>query len=452
MAVFTIKKGVDIPLVGKPENELLNSPDINMVALKPSDFPGVRPKMTVQVGDRVKIGQELFHSKNFPEIKFRSPGGGVIHEIERGHRRAIMAIKVALDESEEWEKFETWDDARVASATGDSIREHILEGGIWPFFRQRPLAKMARPDRLPKAIYINGMDTEPLAANQNLFLKDKKDDFAFGIKILKKLTEGKVYLSLKHGENAGEVYPSLDGVDVHHFKGPHPAGLVGLHILKIDPIAPSETVWYLRAVDVLAIADFFKNGLFPTQRMVALSGSGFTERKHYMVRLGASVADLAKGRVGDGNYRFLSGSVLSGTEIDENGFVGFYDTTITAIPDSNKRELFGWGMPGWKKYSLCRAFASSLIPGRKYDLDTRLRGGVRPIVNVGAWDKVFPYDIHLSYLIRAILIEDLEEAESLGLLEIAEEDVALCTFACPSKMELGEIVRQGLDLYEKESF
>ncbi len=451
MAVFNIKRGLDIPLAGKPGSDLETAPSPPVIALKPSDFLGVKPRILVKEGDRVRCGTPLFCAKHLPDIVFVSPGAGTVQQIVRGFRRAVVEMVIELDQSEEWIVHDNWDTQQIRSAQAEVLIRSMMAGGVWPMLRQRPLGKIADPNRRPQAIYINGMDTEPLAADPDIIMTGRESEFRMGVEILKRLTDGAVYLTLKYGSNAIPAYQNLDGVIIHHFKGPHPAGLVGTQIRFIEPIKPGQVIWYLRAVDVVHIAEFFHTGRFPVQRVLAVSGSGLTDRKYLRTRLGVPVSTLVANRESDGVHRYISGSVLSGTTVQRNGFMGFYDTTCTVLPDEEKRELFGWGMPGLKKFSIFNTFASSLFPLREYEMDTRTNGGLRPIVNIGAWDRVFPLDIHLSYLIRAILAGDLEEAESLGLLELTEEDVSLCTFACASKIELGEIIRKGLDLYEAEN-
>jgi len=450
MTVFTIKKGLDIKISGKPELTLETAPVSKLVALRPVEFLGSKPKLLVKEGDRVKVGQALFFSKVIPAVKFGSPGGGIVKEIRRGKRRVITQLVIEREQEEEWENFGSWDESKLSSASASDIKDFILNAGFWPVIRQRPFGKIADPQQLPKAIFINGMATEPLDCDPSIAIDNRESEVQSGVNILKKLTKGNVYLTLNGNRKAPAILSNIQNATSHHFKGPHPSGLVGTHIRYIDPIKPGEVVWYLSVADVIAIAELFKTGKYPVHRIIALSGEGVTAPKHYKIRRGAQLSTLLDGNVQTGEYRYISGSILSGTEVDNDGFFGFYDTVCTVIPNAYKRDFMGWAMPGWKKYSIFNSFGSCLMLRKQYNLDTRLNGGVRPIVNIGAWEKMFPIDIHLSYLIRAVLAEDIEEAESLGLLELTEEDVALCTFACPSKMELGEIIRMGLDLYEKE--
>jgi Na+-transporting NADH:ubiquinone oxidoreductase subunit A len=449
MAVFTVKNGLDIKIAGAPGKHLDTMPIPQSVALKPVEFKGVKPKLLVKEGDPVKVGQPLFYDKNKPDVLFGSPGGGVVKAIQRGHRRVITAFIIELNGTEDWIEFEPVTESGLMDITRESIVERLLKGGVWPVFRQRPFGKIPDPKLIPRSIFVNGMDTEPLAGDPDVAVEGRETDLQFGFKLLKKLTEGTLYLTLKAGHNP--AYAAMEDLCVHHIKGPHPAGLAGTHIRLIEPLKQGETVWTLRTSDVAAVGSFFRTGRYPVDRVVALSGEGINEPGHLATRVGAPVAALTDGRIKDGEYRIISGTVLMGTAVDSDGYMGLYDTVCTVVPESSKRDFMGWAMPGWKKFSLFKAYCSSLIPWKTFPFDTRLNGGVRPIVNIGAWEKVFALDIHLSYLVRAILAEDLEEAESLGLLEVTEEDVALCTLVCPSKMELGDIIRSGLDLYEKES-
>ncbi|MBN1355731.1 Na(+)-translocating NADH-quinone reductase subunit A [bacterium] len=450
MAVFTVRKGLDLKIAGSPEKTLSKAVSSRFVALKPAEFPGIKPKLLVGEGDAVKAGQPLFHDKNKPDVMFPSPAGGTVREIRRGARRVITDFIVEVDETESWVEHESWDETRLAQASGQEIIDRLLKGGMWPVFRQRPFGKIPDPHLPPRSIFINGMNTEPLAADPDLLMRDREKSFHFGIRVLKKLTQGRIYLCLK-ADGREQAFAGADGITVHRFKGPHPSGLVGTHIRFIEPLKSGERIWFLRTIDVADIGQFFQTGRFPVERIIALSGEGVKEPKHYRTRLGTRASDLTADRLENGSFRIISGTVLTGTEIQPDGFLGFYNTTCSVIPDSSRRDFMGWAMPGWKKFSTVNAYCSSLIPRKHFPFDTRLHGGVRAIVNIGAWEKVFPLDIHLYYLVRAVLAGDLQEAEALGLLEVTEEDVALSTFACPSKIELGAIIRNGLDLYEKES-
>ena len=450
MAAFNIKRGLDIKLAGAAEKLIEAAPLAPYVALKPTDFLGIKPKLLVAEGDSVKIGTPLLYLKHQPDIVMVSPAGGKVSQIVRGDRRAIQEIVIERSADEDKVVHGTVDRRKLKKMSRETLIRGLLEGGMWPFIRQRPLGIIANPGETPQSIFINGMDTAPLAADPNVLVEGQKESFQLGIDAMKKLTDGKVYLTLKTGANPSSAFSQVEGVEMHYFKGPHPSGLVGTHIRKIEPLRQGRAIWYLNAGDVVALGEFLKKGVFPVYRIVAMTGSGIIKRKYLKTRIGIQMTALLSDRLGKGQYRIISGNVLTGKEVDSEGFLGFYDTSVTVIPEGTKRDLFGWGMPGWDKFSNFKAFASSLLFRKSYDLDTRLRGGVRPIVNIGAWEAVFALDIHLSYLVRAILAEDLEEAIQLGLLEVTEEDVALCTFACPSKMELGPIIRKGLDLYEKE--
>ncbi len=452
MAVYKIKKGLDIPINGIPKRETITVNPSALISARPTDFLGYRPKALVQEGDRVKRGQHLFFLKKFEEIKFRSPGGGVVKEIRLGPRRVVTDIVIELDSGEEEEEtFDKWEESKLKNTEREHIIDHMLNGGIWPYLRQRPFGKIARPENVPQAIFINAMNTEPLTMDQSLYLGDRYEDFLWGVNVLRTLTEGKLYLILDG--NRPEDFNALSktpDIDIHHFKGPHPAGLTGVHIRLLEPVKPGKTIWYLKAADLVSVGSFFRTGRYPVERMISVGGPRIKNPVHCMTRLGVSFESLLADNIDAGSSRIVSGSILSGRAAEMNDFVGFYDWSCTVLPETDKREFMGWGMPGFHRYSALPLFASALMPWKKYDLDTRKHGGVRAIVNIGAWEEVFPFDIHLSYLLRAILAEDIEEAESLGLLELTEEDVALCTFIDPCKIEIGKIIRQGLDQYENE--
>ncbi|MCD4654733.1 NADH:ubiquinone reductase (Na(+)-transporting) subunit A, partial [bacterium] len=376
-------------------------------------------------------------------------------EIRRGARRAIMEIVITPDpdEREIKESFRVWSGSDIESGTPEDLRKHLLNSGLWPLIQMRPLAKTARPGSQPAAIFINAMSTAPLQAKTTLLLQNRAEDFITGVTALQKFNAGKTYLTVHKNDAPVPGADSLKNVETHTFSGPHPSGLPGLHIRKIQPLKRGETIWTIRAEDAADIGSFLRTGQFPTERIIALVGSQVNKPQYLRTRVGADLPTLTKGRIDDSvPVRYINGDVLSGITTNPVNHLGIHHSTITIIPEGNTRDFMGWGMPGFTSYSAMRTFASCLLPQKKRNLDTRTHGGKRPIVDIGQWGKVFPFDIHLSYLIRAIQAEDIEEAEALGLLELAEEDVALCSFIDPSKLELCDIIRRGLNLYEAENF
>ncbi len=454
MIKHNLKKGYDIRLAGSSEKTLVPAEKPARLAMQPPDFPGIKPKLDVEVGAKVKIGTPLFHDKQFPEIKFLSPASGQVVEINRGDRRAVMEVVVEDDGNDAYEFFATHTEEQLGALSRDEIITKLQEGGLWPYLRQRPFSRIARTSASPRDIFINAMDTAPLAPDMNFLLQEQEEDFQIGVNILSKLTEGSVYLSVSG--NTGTAAPAFEkagGVEVHAFKGPHPAGNTSVHIFHIKPMKVGDVVWYITAPHVALIGKFFREGRYPIERIIAVTGSSLAAeaRKYYRTRVGIGLETLIpKGSIKDEDVFFISGNVLRGRGISHTGFVGFYDYQVTAIPDSNERVLFGWLTPGLKEESHSRTFLSNLFPRKEYIKDTRVHGGKRAFFQTGEYEKMLPMDIYPSHLVKSIMAEEIEDMIGLGLLEVDEEDFALCTYICPSKIDFGEHIRKGLDILEKE--
>jgi Na+-transporting NADH:ubiquinone oxidoreductase subunit A len=448
MTLHSIKKGFDLRLAGRPEAKLVEAPEPAQVCLETADFPGVKPKPLVKEGDRVMTGQPMFLDKNDHDVVFCSPITGTVQRLDFGERRFLLRIVVAnagagKDEFQALPKPDT--------SNREALRKSIKNAGLWPLLRQRPFGKLPKPGKEPVAIFVNGMATEPLAGDPAFALQGRKTDLQAGVDLLGKLTDGKVCLCLRAAGDHQSDLRDLAGVEVHDFQGPHPAGLVGTHIGCIRPLKQNEVAWYLTVQDAALLGEWARTGRYPGKRVVALAGSSAPARHYVRVRQNASIAALCGNKKPEGDVRVISGTVLSGTAVGADGFLRFYDQTVTCIPEGkDQRDLFGWAMPQFKKLSISRSVFSWLRPKQDHVVDARLNGGVRPIVNVGSWDNAVALDIHPSFLLRAIQANDVEEAMKLGLLEVTEEDVALCTFADPSKLDVGKVIRQGLDMVEKE--
>jgi Na+-transporting NADH:ubiquinone oxidoreductase subunit A len=323
--------------------------------------------------------------------------------------------------------------------------------GLWPAVRQRPYHIVANPADVPKAIFISGFDTGPLAPDYNFIMDNSPETlFKSGISALKKLTDGKINLILNGEGGSSELLKRAKEVEISHFSGPHPAGNVGIHIHHLEPINKGEIVWFVNLQDVISIGRLFEEGIYMHERIIALTGSEVINPQYYKVRSGTSVAGIVKDNVKPGNLRYISGNVLTGARIEPEGYLGYYDSQVTVIPEGDYYEFFGWMMPGIDKFSFSRTFASSLIPRKNYSLDTNFHGGERAFVMTGQYEKVIPMDIYPMQLLKAILAEDIDLMENLGIYEIAEEDFALCEFICPSKIEIQSIIRKGLDMMVKE--
>ncbi len=454
MIKHKLKKGYDIRLAGSTEKIIVPAERPAKLAMQPPDFPGIKPKLEVEVGSRVKIGTPLFFDRQNPEVKFLSPASGEVIEINRGERRALMEVVVEDDGNDQYEFFSTHSTEKIAALSREETIQKLHEGGLWPYLRQRPFSKIAKASAPPRDIFINAMDTAPLAPDINYLMREDEENFQTGVMILSKLTEGKVYLSVSdNGETTARVFENITGVDKHAFTGPHPAGNTSVHIYHIRPMRVGDIVWYISAPHVALLGKFFKEGRYPIERVIAVSGSSLTRdaRKYFETRVGMSMATLIpQGLVHDEDVRYISGNVLRGRHIRSNGYVGFYDYQVTVIPDTNERVLFGWLTPGLKDESYSRTFLSKLLPRPEYVKDTRVHGGKRPFIQTGEYEKMLPMDIYPGHLVKSIMAEEIEDMIGLGLLEVDEEDFALCTYICPSKIDFGEYIRKGLNTLESE--
>ena len=421
-----IKKGLDIKLVGKAEKTTVAAKASSYYAIKPEDFHSIIPKMLVKVGHKVKAGQALFHSKLDETLLFPSPVSGEVSEIVRGAKRKILEIRVLADATQEHHDFGKKD---VANMSGDEVKEHLLAAGCWPFIKQRPYAVIANPTKSPKAIFVSGYDSAPLAADLDYTLAGKDEELLAALTALKKLTEGSVHVVTKKGGNS--PLARIAGTTSHTVSGPHPAGNVGTHINKIDPVNKGEVVWTVAAKDLVIIGELLLTGKFNATRTIAVTGSQITKPQYVTAIAGASIKDIVADNINLDNTRVISGNVLSGRTEDEDGALGFYDNQITAIPEGDDYEFFGWNKPVFDKVSVSRAFTFSwLNPKKKYDLTTNTNGEHRAFVTTGTYEEVFPLDIYPMQTLKACMYSDLDEMEALGMYEVAPEDFALTEFVC----------------------
>ncbi len=442
-----LKRGLDIKIEGKAEKVLIPEYHSAIYGVRPVDFPGLTPKLDVKPGDTVKAGTPLFHDKQRPEIKFASPVSGKVAAVIRGERRKVLEVTVEKDGDE----FVTFGKVDPAGLSSDQVRDALLNSGLWPAIRQRPYHIIANPADRPKSLFISGFDSSPLAPDYSYIAENSSESyFTSGLKALGKLTDGKINLVLNGMQEAPAALKKAEGAEISYFSGPHPAGNVGIHIHHLDPVNKGEAVWYVNFQDVYAIGRLFEEGVYMHERIVALTGSEVKKTGYYRVRSGASVVEMVKDNVQDGHLRYISGNVLTGSKIESDGHIGYYDSQVTVIPEGDYFEFFGWIMPGLNKYSFSKTFLSSLLPRKSYRLDTNFHGGERAFVITGKYEKVVPMDIYPMQLLKAILAEDIDMMENLGIYEIAEEDFALCEFICPSKIEIQSIVRKGLDLMVRE--
>ncbi len=438
---ITIKKGLDIPLKGLA-NKQCEKIVSSFYSIKPTDFVGVTPKLLVNAGDSVCIGSALFYSKANERIKFVSPVSGTIVDIKRGEKRIIQEIIIRDDEKKEQNNA-----LNPKSEHKESIITSLLEAGLWPMIRQRPYHIIANPTDEPKAIFISGFDSAPLAPDYDFIAKDKIPQIQAGIDVLKTLTQGRVWLSLR---NADSPLNNIKNAEINYFQGPHPAGNVGTQIHHLNPINKGEEVWIVNLLDLIIIGNYFLTGTLDFSKTIAFTGPSAVFPQYFQVIMGQSIAEIISSNVTEENNRFISGNVLTGSKIEQSGYLGFYDYQLTVIPEGNYYEFMGWIAPGFDKFSLSRTFFSWLTPKRKYSLDTNYHGELRNFVVTGQYEKVFPWDILPVQLLKAIIIGDVEMMENLGIYEVAEEDFALCEYVCTSKIESQQLVRKGIEMMQKE--
>jgi len=443
-----IKKGLDIKLKGTAEKAKENAIISNFYSVRPEDFHSVIPKLISKVGTKVKAGAPIFYNKSNENVKFASPVSGEVIEIARGEKRKILSIKIQADKSQEYQDNGVFN---IDSANAESIKSHLLASGCWPFIKQRPYDVIANPESTPKAIFISGYASAPLAADLDFTLQGKETELQAAINALGKLTEGKIHVSVS--KNSNSPLSGLSGVTLHKVSGPHPSGNVGTLINKIDPINKGEVVWTVNAQDLIIIGELLLTGKFNAERIVALVGSSVEKPRYFVTKIGSEIATMVydKGVSKDANNRIISGNVLSGKQIKPDGFLDYYSNVISVIPEGNDYEFFGWNKPIFNKVSTSRALTFSwLTPKKQYDLNTNTNGEHRAFVTTGTYEEVFPLDIFPMQILKACMYKDLDEMEALGMYEVAPEDFALTEFVCVSKQPHQKIIREGLDLMLKE--
>ncbi len=441
-----IKKGLNINLVGAAEHTLSKAVLSNVYAINLNDFHGITPKMLVKQGAEVKAGEALFYDKNNEDILFVSPVSGELIEVQRGARRRILSLKILADKAQDTLAHSKLD---FNDATASEIKAFLLKGGCWPFIKQRPYDIIANPDVNPKAIFVSAYVTAPLAADLEFALQGKEAELQAAITALSKLTPGKVHVSVG---NNNAVFAGLNDAEIHKVSGPHPAGLVGTQINKIDPINKGETVWTVTPQDLVIIGELLLTGKFNAERIVALVGSSVKAPKYYKTKIGTEVSTfLYASGVNTKNFRVINGDVLTGSKSRQDGYLGYYNNTVSAIPEGDDYEFFGWNKPIFNKISNTRALTFSwLMPKKKFDLTTNTNGEHRAFVLTGQYEQVFPLDIYPMQLLKACMVKDLDEMEQLGLYEVAPEDFSLTEFICVSKQPHQQIIREGLDLLHQE--
>ena len=441
-----IKKGVNIKLKGKAELVYGTVTPPSTFSIKPTNFHGLVPKLEVKKGDEVRAGSPLFSDKYNEKLKFVSPVSGEVVDIIRGEKRKLLEIKILADKDIRYDQFNVSDPTKLSDV---QVKSALMHGGLWPFLRQRPYDVVALPDKKPLAIYVSTFSSAPLSPDNDFILKGQKENFQTGLDAISKLCDGNLHLNVSSESNS-EVFKNSKNVKINYFSGPHPTGNIGVQIHHIKPLNKGEVVWYINSQDVLAVGKFFREGKFDATRIIALTGSSVKSPKYFKTLIGGCVKEFLKDNIEEGNFRVISGNVLTGIKITPEDHLGFYHDQITVIPEGNQPEFMGWLAPGFNKFSLSGTFFSRFFSGKEYNLNTNMNGEERPFVMTGEYEKIFPMDIYPQQLLKAIIIGDIELMENLGIYEVAPEDFALCEFACTSKINAQEIVRKGLDLIQKE--
>ncbi|HNP68631.1 MAG TPA: Na(+)-translocating NADH-quinone reductase subunit A [Aequorivita sp.] len=442
-----IKKGLTINLKGEAEKVLSSAPRSRTFAIRPSDFHLITPKMVVKEGGKVQAGDIIFFSKSNEAVKFVSPVSGTLTKIERGAKRVITEIIIEADPQDTFKDFGI---LSPDAASAQAIKARLLEAGCWPFILQRPYAVIADTEQEPRDVFVSAYSTAPLTNDVDFSLKGKEKELQAAVTALSKLTPGQVHVGV--GKSGDSPFKGLKDIALHNVLGPHPAGNVGTQINKLGPVNKGEIVWTIAPQDLVIIGELLLTGKFNAERTIALSGSEVKTPKYYKTRIGSEAATfLYDSGLKDENVRVISGDVLTGKKISPKGHLGYYSNTVTVIPEGDDYELFGWNKPVFNKISTSRALTFSwLTPNKKYDLDTNTNGEHRAFVVTGNYEEVFPLDIYPMQILKACMVQDLDEMEALGMYEVAPEDFSLTEFVCVSKQPHQQIIRNGLDLMYKE--
>ena len=446
--MIKLKRGLEIPISGQPQQVISDAPASRSVALVGFDYVGMKPTMEVTVGERVKKGQLLFTDKKTEGVRYTAPASGTVAAINRGARRVLQSVVIDID-GDDAERFDALSAEQARALDAGSVRQRLVESGQWSALRTRPFSKVPAIDSSAAAIFVTAMDTQPLAADPAVIIGEQAEAFALGLDLLAGLTDGKVYLCGAAGVELPAA--SADNVVAEQFSGPHPAGLAGTHIHFLEPASASRTVWTIGYQDVIATGRLFLDGELYTDRVIALSGPQVLEPRLLRTRLGADLEALCAGQLADGQNRIISGSVLGGRRTQTGtSYLGRYHNQVCVLLEGHQRELLGWFSPGVNKHSNLRIYASKFLPKKLLPMTTTTNGSERAMVPVGSYEDVMPLDVLPTQLLRALIVGATEMAQQLGCLELEEEDLALCSYVCPGKYEYGPILRDNLSRIEKE--
>lgn len=444
-----LSKGFDIKLKGKPSAQVSDLEMPDTVSVKPTDFQGLyMPKVLVNPGDTVQAGSPLFHDKQFTDIAFTSPVSGEVVEVVRGEKRKLLEIRILADRKTEYKAFRKVSVSDLSTLPVSDLRAQMLESGVWTQIIQRPFGIIADPNAKPKAIHISGFDSAPCAPDYSILFKGQDHFFQAGIDVLKRFTEGTIHINTSSTLEISTLFSQVKGAQVNKFHGKHPSGCVGVQIHHLDAINKGEVVWTINPAGVIQIGKLFLNGIYDASKIVALTGPEVKNPQYYRTVQGASVKKLLAGNLNSDHHRVISGNILTGTQIDRDGHLGFFDHQITVLEEGDYYEFLGWILPTVNKLSFSRAFGllSFLNPSKEYKLDTNTHGEERSFVQTGVFEKVTPMDIYPVHLLKAIMANDVDEMEALGIYEVIEEDLALCEFVDVSKHNIQEILREGLEM------
>ncbi len=487
---ITIRKGLDLPISGAAEKRLTDARSITTYAMKPTDFVGLTPRLLVEEGDMVAVGDALFCDKNDERIRFTSPVSGQVKAIVRGEKRKLLEVVVEADYKSAGSTIADYKSATEALTTADSIKEAMLQCGLWTQLRQRPFGTVANPDDKPKAIFVSAFSSAPLAPDYDFVMRGGEEALKKGLEALAKLTDGMVHVCFRPGQKLASLdcfvprkCSAFDVVNdgnrhiaIHYLKGPHPAGNIGTQIAHIDPINKGEIIWTMNLQDVAVLGELVATGIYKPERVVAVAGPNIKNPHYYRVKFGACLAEITNAQLLNNEYpkmdsnnatkenRVISGDILSGTQIAADGFLSAYDDLVSILPEGDYYDFMGWLMPGFRKFSFSRTFLSGFMPKSTFKplgielprfenfwkFDTNTHGDLRPLVFTGNFERVFPFDIYPTQLIKACIIGDIELMENLGIYEVEPEDFALCEFIDTSKTDIQAIIREALEKLRKE--
>ncbi|QCJ69150.1 NADH:ubiquinone reductase (Na(+)-transporting) subunit A [Providencia heimbachae] len=446
--MIKIKKGLNLPIAGEPAQVIEDGPKIQHVALLGEEYVGMRPSMLVKEGERVIKGQILFEDKKNPGVMFTSPACGKVVAIHRGERRVLQSVVIEIEGNDQ-ETFSAYNRDELATLTRDQVEQNLLKSGLWTAIRTRPFSRSPQPGSSPVAIFVTAIDTNPLAADPLIIIRENEQAFNDGLMVLSHLTEGKVHVC--HGMGELPKVSTNSQITYTQFVGPHPAGLAGTHIHYLEPVSIKKRVWSLNYQDVIAIGKLFITGHLDTERIISLAGPQVEKPRLLRTCLGADLYELTQGQLKGGENRIISGSVLWGVTCDEtHHYLGRFHNQVSVLAEGRNKELFGWIMPGVNKFTITRTTIGHFLKGKRFNFTTTMNGGERSMVPIGNYERVMPLDIMITHLLRDLLAGDTDTSQELGCLELDEEDLGLCTYVCPAKYEYGPVLRDILTKIELE--